>query len=229
MANRFLVGAAVMCLAGAANAQVSWSTSVPGTWIDISTTGTPLGLSDDGEVDIPTTVGNAVFGAGVARVGNNGAVRFAGTGLSLSFSNAPIPSNSMFSGGQALALFWDDIDSDTGNVYWQEIGGTLIIQWEDRPFFPNTPDHITAQMQVHSSGPALAQFLYRNVEGTRPGGGASATIGYQDGGVGFGDAQWSFNTAGSVSNGMILSLVPAPGAAVLLGLGGLVATRRRRA
>ncbi|MCH9058553.1 MAG: hypothetical protein IIB55_07990, partial [Planctomycetes bacterium] len=70
MANKLVLSvgaAAAMCFAGAANAQLSWTNSLSGTWIDISTTGTALNLSDDGEVDIASTTSNAVFGAG-ARV-----------------------------------------------------------------------------------------------------------------------------------------------------------------
>lgn len=229
--KKLLGGTLALVIAGSATAgSLSWRTDISGTWIDISGTGTPLGLSDDGEVNIVTTIGNAVFAAGVVRVGNNGAARFAGPGLALGFNNESIPSAANFGlTSQVLDLFWDDIDSDTGDVYWQEIGDTLIIQWDDRPFFPNTPDHITAQIQVHGSGPGFAQLLYRDVEGTRPGGGVSATIGYQDGGVGgFGDAMFSFNTGGAVSNGTVLTLVPAPGALALLAVAGLASRRRRR-
>ena len=211
MKKAILFGAMALALAltSAASAQLTIVDTIPGTFIDISGTGTALGLGDDGEADIATTVGNSIFGAGTARVGNNGAVRFFGLGLDLSFINQAIPNVANFGlTSQVLDLFWDDIDSDTGDVYWQEIGGTLIIQWNDRPFFPNTPDHITAQLQVHSSGPALVQFIYADVEGARPGGGVGATIGYQDGGAGFNDVQWSFDTGGAVSNGTVLSLVP---------------------
>ena len=233
MTNKLVLSvgaAAAMCFAGAANAQVSWTNSLSGTWMDISTTGTALNLSDDGEVNITSTAGNSVFAAGTVRVGSNGAVRFAGSGLSLGFTNQTIPSSAMFSGDQSLAPFWDDINTSSGtngNIYWENVGGTLVVQWERAGFF-GSQDTVTFQLQVHSSGASLAQFLYRDVASARANTGGSATIGYQDGGVGFGDAQFSFNTAGAVSNGLVLSLVPAPGAAVLLGLGGLVATRRRR-
>ena len=42
------------------------------------------------------------------------------------------------------------------------------------------------------------------------GAGASATIGYQDGNAGFGDVQFSFGSAGAVSNGSVLSLLIEP-------------------
>ena len=184
--------------------------SIPGTWVDISGTGAPLNLADDGEIDIPTTVGNALLAAGTARVGSNGAVRFGGAGTELGFTNAAIPSASAFGlTSQVLMGFWDDFNTvggTVGNVYWQEIGDTLIIQWQDAAFF-NTPagDDATFQVQVFKGGPVVAQFLYQDIQGVRAAGGASATIGYQAGGVAGNDVQWSFNTA-SVVDGTVLSI-----------------------
>lgn len=230
MASKHIVGmlAFVIAITGAANAQLSIVDNISGAWIDVSGTGTALNLSDDGEVNINTTVGNALLAAGVARVGSNGAVRFAGGGLSLGFTNQAIPSTSMFSGDQSLAVFWDDINTSSGtngNIFWEEVGGTLVIQWQDAGFF-GSGDHATFQMQIHSASGPLAQFLYRDVGQARPANGGSATIGYQAGGI-ENDVQWSFNTAGAVTNGTVLSLVPEPSTLVLLGLGGLALIRRR--
>ena len=206
--------------------------NIGGTWIDISGSGLALNLSDDGEVNFFTTIGNSVFAAGTIRIGSNGAVRFGGAGLSLGFTNQPIPSANMFNGDQSLAVFWDDINTSggiNGNIYVEEVGNTLVIQWDNVDFFGGDIDVATFQIQVHGSGPGLAQFLYLDIEGARADGGGSATIGYQDGLAGFNDFQWSFDTSGAVSNGTVLTLVPAPGALALLGLAGLVSRRRRRA
>ena len=222
------VAAGALAVTGTASAQLTIVDNIAGNWIDISSTGLALNLSDDGEVDFVSGVGNAVFAAGTTRIGSNGAVRFAGTGSSLSFSNAAIPASGLFNFDQALAPFWDDINTSSGTngqIYAQDIGGVYVVQWEGVAFFGST-DTATFQLQVHSSGPALAQFIYRDVSSPRAGNGDGATIGYQAGGI-QNDVQWSFNTA-SVQNGMVLSLVPAPSTAVLLGLGGLAATRRRR-
>lgn len=224
------VAAGALALSGTASAQLNIVDNIAGNWIDISGTGTPLSLSDDGEVDFVTGVGNAVLAAGTTSIGSNGAVRFAGTNQSLSFSNAAIPASGLFGLEQALAPFWDDVNTSggtNGQIYAQDVGGVYVVQWEGVDFFGGDLDTATFQLQVHSSGPALAQFLYMDIEDVRANGGESATIGYQAGGI-QNDVQWSFNTAGSVSNGTVLSLVPAPSAAVLLGLGGLAATRRRR-
>jgi hypothetical protein len=197
----------VLTLMGAE--QVVWTPDLPGAWIDISGSGAPLNLGDDDEVDIPTTVGNALVQAGVARVGSNGAIRFAGSNLALGFGNTALPSTNCFNQEQALAPFWDDFNTvggTVGNIYWQEIGNTLIVQWDNAGFF-NSADTATFQVQVHGNGPVLAQYLYQDVSSVRAGNGNSATIGYQGGGI-RNTAQYSFNTA-SVSNGTVLSLVDA--------------------
>jgi hypothetical protein len=190
---------------------------LPGAWIEISGTGAALNLSDDGEVDIPTTVGNALFPQGLARVGSNGGVRFAGTGTELGFTNLQIPSVSAFNGDQTLLPFWDDVNTvsgTVGNIYWQEVGDTLVVQWDDIGFFGAAgTERATFQLQVHGSGAIPAQFLYQDVEGARAASGGSATVGYQGGTVGS-DARWSLDTA-SLENGMVLSLLEAgrkPGA-----------------
>ncbi len=188
---------------------------VPGTFVDISTTGTPLGLTDDGAVDIATTVGNHVLAAGVARVGSNGGVRFDGTGFSLGYTNQNIPSLSAFSGDRTLLPFWDDINTASGTngeIYHEEVGGVLIIQWEDAGFFSST-DTVTFQLQVFpGTGPRIAQYLYESVDSARADLGGSASIGFQSGDLGgLDDVEWSFNTSGSVMNGTVLTVVTGPG------------------
>ncbi len=184
--------------------------TLAGTWIDISGTGTPLSLADDAEVDIPTTIGNSLFPSGVARVGSNGGVRFAGTGLDLGFTNAAIPAAAAFGlTSQSLLPFWDDINTANGTVgeiYWQETQGRLIVQWQAAGFFGAASETATFQLQVPSTGPAFAQFLYQDVAGARAANGGSATVGYQSGGV-QNDVQWSFNS-GVINNNTVLSLVP---------------------
>jgi len=189
---------------------VSIIDTIPGTWVDISGTGTALGLDDDGEVDITTTVGNAVLAAGTVRVGSNGGARFDGDGTDLGALNNPILSTLAFGQDRSLLGFWDDIDSANGmngEIYWEEIGGTLIIQWNNVGFWSSS-DTVSFQIQVHASGPALAQFIYDDVSSPRASGGDSATIGFQSGDPGgFDDFEWSFDTAGAVADGDVLSVV----------------------
>ena len=186
--------------------------NLPATWIDISATGAALNLADDASVDISTTIGNTLLAAGTARVGSNGAVRFAGPGLGLGFTNAAIPSANAYGlTSQVVMPFWDDINTaggTIGNIYWQETQGRLVIQWDAVGFFAAASETATFQVQVPGSGSIYAQMLYQDVAGVRADNGGSATIGYQSGGV-QNDHQWSFNLAGAVANGDVLSIVPA--------------------
>jgi hypothetical protein len=185
--------------------------TLPGTWIDISGTGTPLSLGDDAEVDVVTTIGNTLLAAGVARVGSNGGVRFNGVGLNIPGPNAVIPAGNVFGGDQTLLPFWDDIDTNfglVGEIYFGEAQGRLIVQWQNVGFYnAAATERATFQIQVPMTGPAYAQFLYQDVSGVRAANGGSATIGYQAGGI-QNDVQWSFNQAGAVADGTVLTLLP---------------------
>ncbi len=152
----------------------------PGAFIDISLSGTSLGLGDDGEADITSSVGNLLMPAGPMTIGNNG-VLAQGAGVGVPFANASIPTANF---NAALMPFWDDIDSTAGDVYWEErvVGGidTLIVQWDTRPHFSDLGD-ATFQIQLFDSGPVLARYAYADVDFGDPefDGGGSATIGAQ--------------------------------------------------
>ena len=152
----------------------------PSLFVDISNTGTLLSLGDDGSATVTTTIGNALIPAGEVSIGNNGGVVQGGNQL-VPLSNVALPSGFA---GAALFPFWDDIDSDDGGVYWQEtdVDGvpTLIVQWDQRPHFPNTGS-ATFQMQLFATGSTAARFVYPDIEFGNAAFdfGASATIGYQ--------------------------------------------------
>jgi hypothetical protein len=186
--------------------------SLPGTFLDIAATGTQLALSDDSEIDVTTGVRNALLLGDTVRIGSNGGLKLLGASGVLNAQNTSIPSPLAFEGATSLLPFWDDIAPESqgavpgaGRIYVQELGDRLVVQWDDVGFFqaPNT-ERATFQVQVFHERDLAAQFLYRDVEGVRAGSGASATIGYQAGGLGV-DVQHSFNAA-SLSNGAVLSL-----------------------
>ncbi len=87
-----------------------------------------------------------------------------GSNVDVSTSNTALPSTAF---SAAMVPFWDDIDSDTGNVYWEQrqVGGinTLIVQWDNRPRYPNTGS-ATFQVQLFESGPVIARYAYRDVD-----------------------------------------------------------------
>jgi hypothetical protein len=202
----------------------------PGAFVDISVTGTPLVLNDDEEGVIPPTIGNAVFPVGTIVAANNGGLAFPSVGgqNDLAPLNAAIPSASAFNGRQSLLAYWDDLKGDdsllqrggkNGSVRYQLITPTvLVVQWTDRSvsgsLVAGADPKVTFQIKIFGGvGPApgaiYAQLIYDDVDNPTPDGGASATIGYQNGASDSNDVQWSFNTAGAVHNGTVLSLVQA--------------------
>ncbi|HEY3245321.1 MAG TPA: PEP-CTERM sorting domain-containing protein [Phycisphaerae bacterium] len=240
---------ALVAVAGAYADPVTFVDNLPGAFLDISSTGTAItAVGDDSEHLIDTTVGNAAFPAtNQVCIGNNGVLMAGVTAVcSVGFTNAAIGAGSAVPAGITpttalgyLLPFWDDLDpapepSNT-TLYWQEIGDTLYVQWNNDGHFSWAVGDgtVTFQVQVFSSGPILAQFLYPDPafggSDAAFDNGLSATIGYVDGANAFADAnaQWSFNTA-SIMSGTVLSLVPEPASFGLLAIGGLALLRRRR-
>lgn len=209
--------------ASAASAQISIVNSIPGAFIDISGTGTNLGLEgDDSATSFTAAHGNIVLPSGTVFVSTNGLVtNVANTG----FTNTAMPLGTGF----GYAPLWDDFrtDSGGGDIFVQNFADRTIIQFNNlRTFATPGTDLGTWQIQIFSSGPVLAQYIYQDVTfGNASDNGGSGTIGAEAADGSF--AQWSFNTA-SIQAGTVLSVVPTPGAAAMLGLGGLVALRRRR-
>ncbi len=183
-------------------------------FIDISATGTPLGLGDDAEADV--VMGFSFNLSGVdstdMTVGNNGAVRFGITGDDIAFTNTPLADDVP---GNLIAPFWDDFDSESGDVFHETVGTApdriFIVQWNDRPHFNGATDaqtNATVQMQLFEGSNEI-QFhyldvLFDNINNPDWDNGGSATIGV---GGGQGAAQFSFNTP-SVSDSFAISLVP---------------------
>lgn len=207
-ANHVLANGSVLSLLDAATTTLMFD-SLPGTFIDISTTGTPLGLIEDDELDVPTTIRNAVLGTGTVRVGANGGIKLLSGTDHLRAGNQQLPSTSAFSGGTALLPFWDDLaprQFGPGEVLKLELPDRLIVQWDEVRFFQAPlAEHVTFQVQIFRDSEVAAQFLYADVEGARADRGSSATVGYQAGGIGS-DIEYSFNST-ALSNGMVLSLL----------------------
>src|SRR5262245_25342 len=96
---RGLVLAAAAGLAvSAARAQFTIVNNQPGTFVDISGTGTAaVGVGDDTLHQFTTTVGNLIFPAGTITACSNGWV-CAGVASSAPFTNAGIPASGVPSG-----------------------------------------------------------------------------------------------------------------------------------
>lgn len=216
-------------VSAAAWAELSIVRSLPGTFIDIAHTGTPLSLGDDDEATISVPFGNAVFPSGDIVVANNGGVGFGPPpSTELAPENEPLPSNAAFGGGQCATVYWDDIGNTIGGVFYQVDPDRYTVQWDRKPI--GRGDTVTFQLQVFKDAvgnpPIYAQYLYADIQAPAAGGGASATIGYQTGPAPFNDVQWGYNTPSAVVDGDVLSVIPEPGALLLLAIAGLIARRR---
>jgi hypothetical protein len=234
-------GLALIAMAGLAaatpsQAQISIVNNIPGTFIDISPAGNGLGIdsgvhADDAAAAIPVNIGNIILPAGNMFVGSNGMGATA-TGIT-TFSNATLTAASV----RGYYPYWDDLRTDNttstppGTIYYANLPGVTVIQWNNVVQFGNPApgNEGTFELQIFdgSSG-ILAQMFYPDVTFGTAGlnNGSSATIGaVADAANGF--ALWSFNTA-SIQDGSVLTIVPAPASLALLGLGGLIAGRRRR-
>lgn len=183
---------------------------IPGSFIDVSGS-TPLVFGIVDEIGVLSSIGNFVFPSGIFVIGNNGGVAFGTLPSSdLSSINQPLPSVDAYGGGQAILAYWDDFDDKDGDVFFSEQAGRAIVQWHNRRLSANPASTAKFQLQIiQDPGPSgvVAQLIFSDIEQTGVAGGSSATIGYQDGGAGFGTAQWSFDAPGAVSNGTVLSLI----------------------
>jgi hypothetical protein len=212
-----LAGALLVC--GIANAgDLQLTSDDPGVFLDLASLGgavVDIGFNGVTMLPLAGFPGNFIFEGPLVVVGQNGGVAF-GTPQpgGLCAENEEIPSDCAFDRAQAALVFWDDIDDKDPDVQYvlldeDEVatGARLIIQWSYHNF-EDTESTLRFQLQVHANTEPTglyAQYVYK-IEGSAAGAGAGATIGYQDGGAGFGDIQYSFNLPGAVTDGTCLSL-----------------------
>ena len=171
------------------------------TFTDISTTGTALNLGDNEEVNItvPFSIQLGNTSSNKLRVGNCGTILFDATSGEISPSNGNLTTDAPM-----IAPFWDDFDSEMGDVYYKTITSSVpggltittgfIVQW-DRVHYNGSSNTDIASFQVKFSAfyPEIV-FVYADVDmdGTAWDNGASATIG-----ISTSDrvSQYSYNTA----------------------------------
>lgn len=168
------------------------------SYYDLSATGTPLFLQDDGEIGLTLPFEFTFFGQTSDQivVGNNGGILFGIPDGQLTWNNQPLP-YPIF-GAPAILPFWDDIDSDTGNVYYQTFGAApnriFVVEWYDRPHWQNSPGHVTFEVLLYEgSNHILFQYADVNFDNPLYDRGASATIGLNFGPVVA--QQYSYNQA----------------------------------
>ncbi len=215
--------ATIVGVAASANAQITAVTNVPGAFIDISATGTSLGLTgvDDATASFTATHGNRIMAAGSAFASTNGLV---GVVANSGFTNGTTASTAI----GTYAVYWDDLHTRTGEIFVQNLSDRTIVQWNNVQHFSTSPSTVTFQLQIFDEGgPVLAQCIYQDIDfGDANSFGASATMGVHA--LDDSSTEFSMNTA-SIQDGSIISyVVPAPSAVAGLGLVGLAGLRRRR-
>jgi hypothetical protein len=195
------------------NLPYNYDDTAPYGFVDITGTGTPLGLVDDGEADVTMPFTFNFFGTESDQlcIGNNGGVLFDQSGCSLSFSNGSLPNAGL---GLAILPFWDDIDADTGDVYYETQGSApnrqFIVQWDDRPHFSNIGSATFEVILYEGSNQILFQYQDLDFGDATYDYGASATVGLNKDGVEA--VQYSYNSA-VLSDNMAILFIQSSGSA----------------
>ena len=158
--------------------------AAPFDWIDISSTGTALGLSDDDYTyfSIPFTVTFYDQEYDHIAVGSNGQVYFEDNYLG--WSNKSIPSDTGHEVNRFLAGLWDDLNPGSGGEIYCEVLGSaperrLVIQFEGVPHYSNI-GAVSFEIIFHeNSEQIMMQYLDVDFGNSSYDYGASATVGVQ--------------------------------------------------
>jgi|GEM_PF-2194963 len=146
------------------------------SWVDISTTGTSLTMSDDSFVNVALPFSFPFYGVAQSSVNivSNGYLNF-GTS-STAFTNTGIPNSA--APNNLVAPFWDDLNPSSvpGRVRYQDMGdGRFVVSWIGMPRYANSAEIMTFQVILYANGEIVYQ--YQTMTGTV----TSATVGIEDG------------------------------------------------
>jgi len=168
-------------------------------WID-ATDGTPLNLGDDDEANVVLPFAFDFYGTSSTdiRVGNNGGLLFGVTSGNLGTVNEDLATTTS---SNLIVPFWDDIDSETGNVYYKTVGAAphrvFVVEWHDRPHYKSGGGvgSVTFELLLYE-GTNNIKFQYQDVVFGDPDNpdwdyGGSATAGIRETGTNY--LQYSHN------------------------------------
>ncbi len=125
-------------------------------WIEISTTGTSLGLLDDDSATITLPFVFKLYNDTTSRiiVQSNGGVTF--RNVMLSYHNNALPDTN----GTMIAVYWSDQNpSSHGDVYWQAFGDSMVvIEWYEVPEYGDSVNYNTYEAVVYQDGKIKLQY-----------------------------------------------------------------------
>jgi hypothetical protein len=145
-------------------------------WVEISGTGTDMLLTDDDHYwGIPFSFTFYGTTYDTIAVGSNGTVYFEDWYLGL--GNVSLPGYSEYDVDTFIAVYWNDFNPEevgAGAVYYQIMGDTLVVEWDDIPLY-SYPDSIETfeALLIGSTGDIIMQYLVTEAQGFE------ATIGIQ--------------------------------------------------
>ena len=171
-------------------------------WLDISSVGTELNLSDDSFAEVSLPFDFLFYGEekNTVKISSNGYLTFGSNGTD--FTNDPIPDAN--GPNDLIAPFWDDLNPSAGGSiyhYYDASEDQFIIQYQDVPRFSNEGS-LTFQAILDSDGSIL--FQYDDLNATLD----SATIGIEDATGGNG-LQVAYNET-YVADDLAVSIIPVP-------------------
>jgi len=147
-------------------------------WVDISTTGTSVTLSDDGETNLTLPFQFEYYGvsSNLIRLGSNGGILFGATAGDVPVTNELMPST--VTPNAIIAPFWDDLNpAVSGNIYYQDMGdGRFVITWNALPHYATTGTGTYTFQLILQAGGAIT-FQYKTMVGPTL---DSATIGIEN-------------------------------------------------
>lgn len=180
--------------------------SYPFDWVDITGTGLPLSLGDDGHAPVEIPFSFTFFGISHTSIsiGSDGYIHFI-DGL-LPSENQPIPSEHDSGIEAIIAVFWDDLDPGLGGEIFYEIRGEapsriLIVQWSEIPLGGESGTVSFQALLEEETSDILFQYLDVDAGDPARDLGASATVGLQESGI-FG-VEYSYNLP-ALSDGHVI-------------------------
>ena len=159
---------------------------------DISTTGTPLNLADDGSANLTMPFRFNLFGVSSDKlcVNNNGFILFDWSKPCNGFhDDVGTPNENVPLGSEQISAFWDDLFTG-GNVYHRVVGAApnrrFIVQWHQKNHYNNgvsDPGGVTFQV-ILAEGTNDVSYQYLDTTFDNPqhpewDRGGRATVGFQ--------------------------------------------------